>query len=274
MIRAMSRHLTRRLLAIFAGLLAVPLLGLSVAWACTALATIDMDHKEGAVVGDVVKGTGNGFDATSPNQVEIRLSGREGPVLDTATPGPTGAIAFEFTTPQAAPGDYVIVATQLDATGQPVGGTPARAPFKVVGAEPAPAQGQPAAPPQQQPQPAQPAPAQAVPAQPAPAAPAQPAPAQAVAPEQGPPAPEQAVPAQPAPPAPAAPAPADAVAPAPAPAQAPAVAGERSVMMAPDAQSLALPLIMVAVGLLLTVGSGALVLASRRPADAEATARR
>jgi hypothetical protein len=256
----MLRHLTRRALAVLAGLLAVPILGLSVAWACTALATIDMDHKEGAVVGDVVNGTGRGFSATTPNQVEIRLDGREGPLLASVRPAPNGTIAFSFTVPSAAAGDHVVVATQNGVTGQPASGTPARAPFTVSdpGAPPAPAQ--PAAPAQQQP--AQPAPAQAVPAQPAPAAPAP-----AAAPRT-----DAVVPAQPAP-AVVAPADREAV-PVPA-AEAPAAAGQRATMMAPAAQSLLLPLVMAAAGLLLTLGSGAYVLATRRSSrPAEAQARR
>lgn len=257
----MRRHLTRNFLAVIAGLLAVPLLGFSVAWACTALATLDLDHKSGAVVGDVVKGTGTGFDvAPTSSQVEVRLNGREGPLLATARADINGRIAFEFTTPQAAPGDYVVVATQTNAQGQPRSGTPARAPFTILESNPAPAQPAPAAPAEQPAPPAQ-QPAPAVPAAPAQQA-AQPAPAvQAPAERAGEPA--AAVP----------PAPAEVV--APAPAQAPAVADDRRVTMTPAEQSLALPLIMVAVGLLLTVGSGAAVLASRRrDAQAEAQARR
>lgn len=250
--------MTPRLLAVLAGLFAVPLLAVSAAWACTALATIDMDHKKGAVAGDTVNGTGRGFDrAPTSSPVEVHLNGRTGPLLASVRPDINGNVVFSFTAPQGQPGDYVIVATQTNAQGQAVSGSPAKAPFTLL-ASPAAAPAAAPAAPAQQPPARQPAAAPAAPAQPA--VNAAPVPAQPVSR----PAAPAIVPA---------PAPVQAVAPA-APVTVPVPAGERAVMMSPATQALTLPLVMVAVGLLLTVGSGALVLGTRRrdetPARAQA----
>ncbi|MCA1722213.1 MAG: hypothetical protein LC779_14325, partial [Actinobacteria bacterium] len=165
----MSRFTSRRVAVVTAGIAAVPLLGLSVAWACTSLATIDMDHQKGAVAGETIHGTGQGFSQNpTSSDVQVHLDGRNGPLLASAKVDVNGRVAFEFTTPQAAAGDHVVVATQTNAQGQPVGGTPARAPLTINAAQSAPAPAQPAAPPARQTQPAP----QAVPAQAAPAAPA------------------------------------------------------------------------------------------------------
>lgn len=238
----------------------------AIAYACTALATMDTDRKA-AHAGEQVDGTGRGFSASpTASAVEIHFNARDGAVLWSGSPDLSGNIAFSFTVPQADPGQYVLIATQTN-NGNPVGGTPARSSFEILAPAPAAAEPQPA-PAAPAEQPAQPAP------QPAPAAPA---------PSQQAPATEQPAAA----PAPASPAPAQAPAEAPALEPAPAVAPNlspvpveapaRQTMAAADSgdDSSVLALGLVGVGLLLSMAAAAFVVAGRlRPDPALARARR
>lgn len=126
-----------------AALVAVTFVAAS-AWACVSLATISLDPGKGAP-GATVSGKLTGFGYNSSfSDVFVRWGGPEGPVVAKAKPDvPAGGSAtgngqgntsFTMTVPaDVAPGTYAVTATQTDATGAPVWGTPARATFVVVG---------------------------------------------------------------------------------------------------------------------------------------------
>ena len=275
------------------GALAVPLVAASIAYACGALASLSV-NTQSADSGTTVTGMGRNFSnahggAPSAEPVVLHFNTRTGPVLWSGRPDASGSVEFSFQVPRVAAGSYTVIATQNNADGVAVGGTPARASLTVAGpvseaiaaeaAAPAePAAAAPAA-----------APAPAAVATPAPAAaPATPrvrvaAPARTVA---AAPAAAPAVAAAPAPvaaPAPAVeatPAPVAAPAPvvAPAPEVAPAAApARRSVMVSMSGGSdgsPALAIALVGVGLVLALGASALVLAGRRDSKAPARVRR
>lgn len=272
----MASRARRRLLVGF-GVIAGPALAASIAYACVSLATLNLNSSTGPV-GQTVSGTGSGFSGMmggvatnvpeTPSPVEIHFATRSGDVVWTGLPSSAGQISFSFELPQVAPGQYVIFATQNTANGTAVGGTPARGLVEVV-AETAPA----------------PAPAPAAPETAAPQASAAPAAAPAPAPRRAP-APARVAPATPAPaPAVAAatPAPVPAVAaaaPASDSAASPAVAvapPARSVMVSMSGGSDASPWLaigLVGMGLALSLGATALVLAGRRERKAPVGARR
>lgn len=115
------------------------------AWACVALASISLDPGKGAP-GETVKGKGTGFGKSDPalgrnySNVIVRWGGADGPVVADAGQPKTvsgsgqGSLDFSFKVPaDVAPGTYAVTATQTDATGAPVWGTPARATFTVSG---------------------------------------------------------------------------------------------------------------------------------------------
>ena len=261
----------------------VPLIVASFAYACTSLATLSVTPAEGTS-GATIAGVGKNFiphgtDRPSTEPVVVRFNSRTGTPLWSGRPDASGNIAFSFTVPDVAPGQYTIIATQNDANGLPASGTPARVAFTVA---PSAVQELPiAVAPADEPAAAEPAPA-AAPAETATPAPAtRPTPRVRVAPPAAPapaatatPAPAAAAPAPEATPAPVA-EPAPAVTPAPeTPAAAPA---RRSVMvsMSDDSSgSPALAIALVGVGLVLALGASALVLASRRDRKAPARARR
>jgi len=261
------------------------------AYACVSLATLSLSSDSGTV-GSTVTGSGKGFSGmmgavatnvpAQPSPVDIRFGSRSGPVLWTGLPSNTGEINFSFQVPASEPGEAVVFATQYNANGSAVSGTPARASFTVTAPPAAPAAPAAAV---VEPAPAvTPAPAAAPAATPAPArvrvapraTPTAAAPARAVAPAPAPvvapvaPAPAPVTEVAPAPVvAPVAPPAAEATA-APAPAR-------RSVMvsMASDSDgSPALAIALVGIGLVLALGASAVVLASRRDSKAAAGARR
>lgn len=238
---------------------AVPLMFASIVAACTALATMDSPQSGKAVEpGSTVEGTGKGFSAASPNEVEIRFDKRDGEVLWHGRPTPQGNITYSFKVPNVPSGQYVILGVQNDASGKPVSGSPARMSLNIQGPPPSgsstPA---PAAAPEQAPAPA---------SQPAPASSPAPARERAVAP---------AV-ASPVAPATATDAPAVAPAAEPAPVPAPAAApGMKRTMTVPSGSgSLLLPLALVGAGILLTMGAAAYALSGRREAPTAARFRR
>lgn len=110
------------------------------AWACVSLASITLDPGKGAP-GATVSGKLVNFGNNAPfSDISVRWGGPEGPVVATvAKPSPPttngqGSTSFTMTVPaDVAPGTYAVTATQTDATGAPVWGTPARATFVVVG---------------------------------------------------------------------------------------------------------------------------------------------
>jgi len=108
------------------------------AFACTNLATLGTAETTGRA-GAVVPVTGSSFAAAeegaAPSPVAIRWNKVDGPVLTEVLPDARGGISGTITVPEAAPGHYVIVATQVNDEGEAQFGTPARAPFQVVGAD-------------------------------------------------------------------------------------------------------------------------------------------
>lgn len=122
---------------LFAGVLAVIVITAVAAFACTNLATLNLSSSVGQA-GDNVTITGSSFrsaTATAPAPpVVLSWNGASGPALATVTPDSAGNISATVTVPQAAPGYYVIVATQKDAKGNDQYGTPARAAFQILGA--------------------------------------------------------------------------------------------------------------------------------------------
>jgi hypothetical protein len=270
------------------GVIAVPLVAASIAYACSALASLSVTTQS-ADSGMTVTGSGKGFSnahggAPSAEPVVLHLDSRTGPVLWSGRPDANGNVDFAFQVPRTAAGSYALIATQNNADGVPVSGTPARAAFTVAGpiseaiaaAEAAPAAETAAAPAAAPAAAATPAPV----ASPAPAA----TPRVRVAPvtRAAAAAPAPAAPAPAVTPAPAVEAtPAPVVAPAPAvtpvPEAAPATPARRSVMVSMSGGSdgsPALAIALVGVGLVLALGASALVLAGRRESKAPAKARR
>ena len=130
------------------GIALAGVIGMSVAsvLACTSLATLNVGQPQAAPGADV-QVTGSSFQTTEKgaSAVSIRLNALDGPVLASVTPDASGSISATITVPaNLQPGDYILVATQNDKTGQPAFGTPARLAFQVTGsgtaaAAPAPA---------------------------------------------------------------------------------------------------------------------------------------
>lgn len=122
--------------AFFAVATALVVVGGMVAFACTNLATLDPSSTSGPG-GSNVTLTGTSFavatEGAAASPVSIRWSKLDGPVLAELTPDAQGAIAGSIVVPKADAGHYVLLATQLDEKGDPQFGTPARAPFEIVG---------------------------------------------------------------------------------------------------------------------------------------------
>ena len=260
------------------------------AWACTPQASLRATPGSGTV-GTKITLTGSSFDSAG-QPVKIWWGGAGKTLVATAAVTASRSITATFAVPDAPGGVHVIAATQLDANGQPVAGSPVNTTFKVEGAAPAAAPSNVQAPPAEETV-VEPAPVAAVASEPAPAPAAAPAPAPAPAPRTrvAPAQPTAAAPAAaatapaaaPVVPAPAVeaalPAPAAVAAPTPAPAvdNAPATA-RRSVMVSMDTGdsggSPVLAIALVGVGLVLALGASAVVLAGRRDRKAVAEARR
>lgn len=130
--------MTKAKASIFFGVAAVAVVvGGMVAFACTNLATLGTGTTSGKA-GTAVTVTGTSFAATAageaPSPVSIRWNGVDGPVLAQLAPDAAGGVSGTFELPaDADPGHYVVVATQVDAEGEPQFGTPARVAFEVVG---------------------------------------------------------------------------------------------------------------------------------------------
>ncbi len=138
----MRKFSTRARLLISLGVLAIPLAAAATAYACTSVATLS--NPAAAVAGSTVTvtgafyGTHDAADATTAGPVELRLGSLNGPVLATASPsGPDRSFSVKVTIPQtAAPGATFLSATQANADGTPVYGTPARQALTVSPAPP------------------------------------------------------------------------------------------------------------------------------------------
>ena len=134
------RKLSKRATLVFSlGVLAIPLAAAATAYACTSVSTLSASPGA-AMAGSAVNVTGafygvhNPSDATTAGPVEIRLGSLSGPVLATATPaGQSNSFTVQVPIPQGTPaGDTFFVATQYNADGTPVYGTPARQVFTVT----------------------------------------------------------------------------------------------------------------------------------------------
>ena len=106
------------------------------AFACTNLATLGTSATTGEA-GTTVAVSGSSFAAAKEgaavSPVRIHWNGVGGPVLAELAPDARGSVSGTFGVPDAEPGHYVVVATQVDEKGEPQFGTPARAAFEIVG---------------------------------------------------------------------------------------------------------------------------------------------
>lgn len=101
------------------------------AFACTALATLET-ATAATPSGTSIMATGSSFAATGAGPVVIHWNGASGPEVGRAAPDARGNISAAVAVPKGAdPGQYVLVATQAKADGDPVYGTPARASLAV-----------------------------------------------------------------------------------------------------------------------------------------------
>lgn len=120
-----------------AAAVAVAVLGGAAAFACTNLATLSAGTPS-AKPGGPVTVTGSSFAApaagAAASPVVFHWSKADGPVLATLVPDASGTVTGTFNVPEAAaPGHYVVVATQVDDEGENQFGTPARMPLEIVG---------------------------------------------------------------------------------------------------------------------------------------------
>lgn len=116
------------------------------AFACTALATLQTSTASTAA-GSNITATGSAFAAQGAGPVVIHWNGVAGPEVGRAIPDANGNISAPVAVPKTAePGQYVLVATQATAKGEPVYGTPARASVAVTGPDGAVPTASPAAP--------------------------------------------------------------------------------------------------------------------------------
>ncbi len=114
---------------------ALPLAVASAAWACGVLTTLSLDQKV-AAPGSTLTATGRNWSTNATaSVVTLRLQSRSGTTLTTVTPTSDRRISKGFTLPASlSPGWYVVLATQFNANGSPVAGTPGRTTVRVQGA--------------------------------------------------------------------------------------------------------------------------------------------
>lgn len=122
----------KRSLAIAAFIMIFSLGGAAVAYACTALATLDLSHNSAVPTQEIVA-TGNGFDwKPTSSPVEVRIAADDGGVVWTGQPDLlSSSFQASFNVPELSPGSYVVSASQYNAFGDPVPGTPAKAVLEV-----------------------------------------------------------------------------------------------------------------------------------------------
>lgn len=130
--RGSGRNLVTVTFAVTAGLL----LSAAAAYACAPQAKMELKNED-ATPGGTVDGSGKGFNGTpAAGEVEVHFNATEGNVVWQGTPSPTGEVSFSFEVPEdVEPGYYTIVATQYEASGRRVPGTPARASLQVLTTE-------------------------------------------------------------------------------------------------------------------------------------------
>lgn len=128
----------RRIFVVTLLSLAVPVGAASLAYGCTALAT--MTVQSGVAPGQTITGTGKAFNGgghgtpAGATPVELRWNTRTGPLMATAAPADaSGNISFSFVAPNVPPGSYVLIGVQTNpANGTPFYGTPARQSVTIV----------------------------------------------------------------------------------------------------------------------------------------------
>jgi hypothetical protein len=115
-------------------LAAIPLAAAATAFACGNLAYLKLNRST-ARPGDQVTARGGNYN-TSPraSAIQLRFNSRNGRVLWEGRPNANGKFASAFTVPNARPGYYVLVTTQVGPDGRPAAGTPGRTPLRVKGA--------------------------------------------------------------------------------------------------------------------------------------------
>jgi hypothetical protein len=250
------------------GLLAVPLVVASVAWACAALKTLSVNPGD-AAVGQTVHGTGRGFSdphggtGATYGDVVVRFGSTRGQEVARVTPAKDGTVTFSFVVPNVGPGSYPVIASQTDANGQESPGGLARASLTVTASPAAPASQLGAAPEQ-----GSAAPQRAGAGRGSPAARTAPAGQTAPAAQAGGASAPAAGPAAAGAPA-GAPAGADVAAPAGAGLGQPLVGG-RSARVGEQSDSPALALALVGAGVILTLVAAGLVISGRREEAAPA----
>lgn len=129
----------RRLLVVTFLAIVLPVGAASLAYACTALATLTVNTGS-AAPGQTITGTGKGFNGgghgtpAGGTPVELRWNTRNGPVVATAPLlDAAGNISFSFAVPNVPAGQYVLIGVQTNpATGTPFYGTPARQAVRIV----------------------------------------------------------------------------------------------------------------------------------------------
>ena len=133
------RMTKRRITGLFGAASAIVVLLGVAAYACVNLANLNLSSTSGRP-GETLTITGSSFNTicicgpqVPPTPVKIRWNGINGEVLAEMMPDKAGTVSASFRVPDAAPGYYVIVATQHDETYHiDAAGTPARATFEVL----------------------------------------------------------------------------------------------------------------------------------------------
>ncbi|MEW6153060.1 MAG: hypothetical protein AB1673_03585 [Actinomycetota bacterium] len=130
-------NLRKKVSVVFGAAAAATVIAGASAFACTNLATLNLSSSAGKA-GDTVTVTGSSFNVNSQNvansfPVVLKWNGVDGATLAQVQPDRAGNISATFTVPDGQPGYYVIVATQQNAQGADVYGTPARASYQILG---------------------------------------------------------------------------------------------------------------------------------------------
>jgi hypothetical protein len=130
-------NLRKKVSVVFGATATAAVIAGAAAFACTNLATLNLSSSAGKA-GDTVTVTGSSFnvnakDVAASFPVVLKWNGVEGATLAQVQPDKAGNISATFTVPDGQPGYYVIVATQRDAKGADVYGTPARASYQILG---------------------------------------------------------------------------------------------------------------------------------------------
>ncbi|MEW6153065.1 MAG: hypothetical protein AB1673_03610 [Actinomycetota bacterium] len=130
-------NLRKKVSVVFGSAAAATVIAGASAFACTNLATLNLSSSAGKA-GDTVTVTGSSFNVNSQNvansfPVVLKWNGVDGATLAQVQPDRAGNISATFTVPDGQPGYYVIVATQHNAQGADVYGTPARASYQILG---------------------------------------------------------------------------------------------------------------------------------------------